>query len=141
MTVIGLKLQADGDLPVVSGFVDGIEAVANKVAARLRTHVGEWILDRTAGLPFIEWTQQKAPDTGAIASIVVAEILDTEGVVRVSNVVHSLDRATRKVSVSANVFTSFGELSVSVSPSPSQSNSASAVIVSLTGSGRIVSTF
>lgn len=137
MTVIGIRLTDTGDLPKVSAFVDGLESIANKAAVRLQTHAGEWILDKNVGLPFIDWTQQKNPDTGAMAAIVIAELLGIEGVTRVSEVEHSIDAESRRVTIAGKVFTRYGELKVTFAPTPSQKNSSPGVIIS-SGSGQII---
>jgi hypothetical protein len=106
-----------GDLPEVSAFVRDAELVAQRARVRLGTHGpsavagtdGEWILDRFAGLPFIDWRHDKPPDTDAIAVFVANEIATTPGVLRVDEVQASFNKNTRRVSVSGKAFVADGD--------------------------------
>lgn len=91
----------DGDLPEVSRFVTGIPLVLQRVQIRLRTFLGEWVLDIAQGLPYLAWRAQKPPDLPAIAARVRAELATTPGVVRVDRCTASLEVTTRLVRVEA----------------------------------------
>jgi hypothetical protein len=81
---VGLDTQT-GDLPAFSRHIRAEALAIQRIKTRLRTFLGDWLLDTTVGLPYVEWKQQKPPDTIAIGATVQAEIEATTGVERVDN--------------------------------------------------------
>src|SRR5690554_2894741 len=76
----------DGDLPLVTRRITGVELIAQRIRIRLRTFLGEWLLDRRVGLPFLRWRKRRAPPLASIASRVSEEVRTTRGVLEVRRV-------------------------------------------------------
>ena len=80
-TLPALQPTADGDIVFPTVWIDGPEAIVQKAIVRLRTFLGEWVLDRSKGIDWIGFhgkitTQRLEVIRGAI----VAEMADLEGV-------------------------------------------------------------
>ena len=86
-----------GDLPLVSSFVTGPELTVQRAKIRLQTFLGEWILDQTKGLPYVAWRHEKPPDLGAISGVVIAELAQCPGVIRVDAIDSGFDPIDRVV--------------------------------------------
>ena len=80
-----VALDDDGDLPIRTRHISGADVVLQRVGIRLRTFLGEWILDQFQGLDYLGWTQQKPPNVVEITNLVRREIETTPGVDRVEN--------------------------------------------------------
>ena len=76
-----LFLRADGSLAVVAE----AEAVGQHVRQRLMTFEGEWFLDTTAGVPWLDQLLGKAYDPALAEAVVKAEIMDTDGVTEITS--------------------------------------------------------
>lgn len=101
-----LYLAADGSLATVSDAL----AVGQHVRQRLQTFEGEWFLDSTAGVPWLDRILGRAYDPALAEAVVKAEILDTDGVTEITSFSVSFDRETRGVTIrSVEVGTIFDE--------------------------------
>ena len=101
-------LLESNDLPAFVGdLVDSDEVTAQRVAVRLRTHRGEWLLDASAGLPYGAWAGRKIPPRVVVAAA-KAEIESTPGVLR-ADLVGDLDTTTRRTTVTGRVTLDSGE--------------------------------
>lgn len=116
MATVDVELDEDGDLPAFCRVISGRDLIAQRVSIRLKTHLGEWILDPFKGLPFLQWMATKPPDAAAIGAVVRREIETTPGVLRVDDFSSAWTPATRSVEVTATIITAEGELEVVVSP-------------------------
>lgn len=76
-----LFLDADGNLAVARK----AEAVAQHVRQRLMTFRGEWFLDTSAGVPWLDQILGKQYDPALAEAVVKAEILDTDGVTEITS--------------------------------------------------------
>ena len=74
-----------GDLEIPTRLIAGEALTVQRAEVRLGTHLGGWILDRFQGLPFADWRQQKPPDVAGIGAVLIAELTDTPGVIRVDS--------------------------------------------------------
>jgi hypothetical protein len=103
--VADLKLTAGGDLALVAGDLaltsdpDG-ETIAQRVAIRLRWFYGEWFLDTRKGVKYRERVMVKNPNMAEIETMLSTTILETPGIVSLDRYSQTLDRATRRLSVS-----------------------------------------
>ena len=104
----------DGDISPGFDTVTGVEAVRQRVQQRLRLLRGEWFLDASAGIPYLQGILAQPSGAGLAGQVVAAEILDVEGVAGVRDVVAEFDTATRRLQFSANVETPDGTTSVAV---------------------------
>lgn len=95
-----LKLNERRDL--TSGYVTAKDEVLQRLVTRLMRELGEWFLDRTAGLP---WYQEGngmlgSKDRDALDINVRAETLGTDGVLRILRYESSFNTVTRNYSIS-----------------------------------------
>lgn len=90
-TTNDLFVRAEGDLAIVTG----AEAIGQHVRQRLKTYRGEWFLDTTVGVPWLQELFGNAYDPGLAESVVKAEILDTFGVSRIDAFAVGFNRTTR----------------------------------------------
>ncbi|CAN7388183.1 hypothetical protein [Neorhizobium sp. LjRoot104] len=101
-----LYLAADGNLAVVTDAL----AVGQHARQRLQTFAGEWFLDTTCGVPWLDDILGRSYDPALAESVVKAELLGTDGVEEITSFSVSFDRATRGLVIrSVNVTTMFDE--------------------------------
>lgn len=106
-TTNDLYLEADGNL----AWVKNAEAVGQHARQRLQTYEGEWFLDTSAGVPWLEQILGKAYDPALAEAVVKAEILETNGVTGIEGFSVSFDRGTRRLNIrSIEVMTKYGEV-------------------------------
>lgn len=86
-----LFLRPDGSLAVARE----AEAVGQHVRQRLQTFEGEWFLDTTAGVPWLDEVLGASYDPALAESLVKAEILETQGVTEITTFSVRFNRATR----------------------------------------------
>jgi hypothetical protein len=106
VTRFGLALRRDGTAPADlylddSGslaVVRDTEAVGQHVRQRLMTHLGEWFLDREAGVPWVRDIVGHGYDPVLAESVLKAEILDTDGVIDINSFSVRFDSSTRGLS-------------------------------------------
>lgn len=106
--MMDVLLDEHGELVVPCRWVSGVDLVKQKIRIRLRTFAGEWILNASQGLPFVEWRSQKLVDLGLIRSAYVDEISGVAGVERVSRA--EVRREGRAVTVDADIVLETGEM-------------------------------
>lgn len=105
MGTLDLQQTATGDLAFTNGDVTLVDDPAQRLAQRLRFVKGEWFLDATAGVPYLDTILKKGPNLGHVRSAFRAAILGTEGVSDVDELELDFDRNTRRLSLS---FTALG---------------------------------
>lgn len=88
-----LHLAASGELEVARG----AKAVGEHIRQRLMTYTGEWFLDTTAGVPWLDQLMGRAYDPALAEAVVKAEILDTDGVVEILSFSVGFDRDRRQL--------------------------------------------
>jgi len=104
---LNLGQDIDNDLEVVNGQLvlvgsrqgSQTREIEEHIEQRLRTLRGEWFLDNTIGIPYFEEFYRKDFDAGFIESLLIQEILETPGVVRLLEFNMSLDKNTRTLNV------------------------------------------
>jgi len=94
-TTNDLFLDASGNLAVVQG----AQAVGQHCRQRLKTFAGEWFLDTSAGVPWIDEIFQKKYDPIMAEAIIKEQIFDTSGVTGIEDFNVSLDSVTRNLLV------------------------------------------
>lgn len=96
------KLTATGDYSFGNGQLDFYnnvpEAVGQSVMTRLLLWLGEWYLDTTKGTPYLQGILGKYSQTVADVTI-QDQVLQTTGVVNISNFASELNPNTRAYSV------------------------------------------
>lgn len=110
------KLTATGDYTLGQGplefWQDVPSAVAQAILTRLRLLTGEWFLNTTIGTPYA--TDVLGYNTKATRDAAVRNrIVQTQGVKTLLKYSSTFDAATRKFSVSAEVDTIYGPVTIS----------------------------
>lgn len=119
MTHLGLALdQGTNDLFLDGagnlGVVTEAAAVGQHVRQRLMFYRGEWFLDTTAGVPWLQEIMGSAYDPALAEAVVKAEILGTHGVTSIEAFSVSFVRSRRALAIKdVDVMTTYDE-SVSV---------------------------
>lgn len=88
-----LYLAEDGQLAVVRDAA----AVGQHVRQRLMTFVGEWFLDTTAGVPWLDQIMGRAYDPALAEAVVKAEIIKTDGVTEIVSISIGFDNDPRRL--------------------------------------------
>lgn len=111
MTMLDLALNAkthdlalDGDVL----FIDNVERVAQQIKIQLLTLMGEWFLDITHGVPYLEYILVKNPNFTLIRDIFREQILKVDGVTNLVSIDIDYDSATRKMSLAYEAETEYG---------------------------------
>jgi len=113
--MIDLKLNPrtrDLVLPIVP--VDGAERVAQAVGIRLRTWLGEWFLDTTHGVPYLENILIKSARPEIVEAILRSQILQVKGVKSIKSFTLNLDQRSRKASITFSAESNEGLISGSL---------------------------
>lgn len=106
-TTNDLYLDATGNLALATD----ARAVGEHGRQRLQTYIGEWMLDRTAGVPWLDQILGFAYDPALAESVVKAELLDTDGITEITSFSVSFDKATRGLLIrDVEVLTMFDEV-------------------------------
>lgn len=111
-----LALGTDGDLDLVNGdlyILDGAEAVRQYLSSKLRMLFGEWFLDQSVGVPYVQQIFDKIKDVDAINSIFKKEIMECPGVKELLAFSLDLDSANRKLTLQFVALTVGGEIDFS----------------------------
>jgi len=111
---LDLALAADHDLDLDllgrTSFVDGADRIAQQVKVTLLFFLGEWFLDTTFGVPYLEKVLIKAPDRAGIEGILRARIGAVPGVERVRSLDLQVERQQRALRVAFDADTTAGRL-------------------------------
>jgi len=107
-----LALSDDGDDLVL---VDGLLELAQRVLLTLDVRRGEWAFDQRLGLPY-ERLFVRAPDLRSIAAELEDLLLALDGVDSVDPAELSLNRATRSLTATLRLQSSFGEVVLVTDP-------------------------
>ena len=109
-----IKLNSSGDLDISTydfEFVLDADYISQKLIIVLRTFLGEWFLDISAGIPYFEDILKKNYDPIRVESVLKSAILDVPGVDQITAFDMTLN-SPRELVVSFTVTTDFGELEI-----------------------------
>ena len=101
-------------------FVEGVQAVVQKVAMTFAMFLGEWFLDLTKGFPYREEILVKNPDLDKIRRRYEKTLTDIEEIIEVQKLELNFDRATRNLQVNFRALSSEGLIVVEDAPVPLQ---------------------
>lgn len=107
------KLDSTGDMIFGRSneyYIDTPEAVAQNVMTRLKLWRGQWFLDNTEGMPWLQEVLGKKP---AADVAIRMHILDTYGVTSIDEFETIVDPDSRLLSVSATISTIYGQTTIS----------------------------
>ena len=103
-----LARDENGDLALPVRLNTGIDAVLQKVRARLRFFLGEWFLDQRLGVPYYSRILVKNPNLSPVSSIYRRVISKTRWIHSVKFVRVRLDKPNRIAYVSFEATTTEG---------------------------------
>lgn len=89
-------------------FIDDAERVAQQIKIQLMTFLGEWFLDTTHGVPYLEQILVKNPDGNIIEAILRSQILKVPDVVSVDDMILTYDPKKRTLEVEFWANTNYG---------------------------------
>ena len=90
----------------VNFLIDSAECVAQAVKTRLDLWLGEWFMDTSDGMAWMNVAGQK--NLAGLDPILRKRILGTPGVAGINSLLTVFDPDTREVSVTAEVVTKYG---------------------------------
>lgn len=102
------------DLIIVDGdfiVIDNAERVAQQIKIQLLTWLGEWFLDTTHGVPYLDYVLVKNPNLELIASIFREQIMKVDDVNYVNSLEIDYDAQTRTMTVDYEASTSYALVS------------------------------
>jgi len=114
MAILGPDIGIDtttGDLKFVDGDLQLVVDPVQAIRIRLLTILGEWFLDPTIGIPYFTNIFVKNPNLDLIRSIFTNEIINTPGVLEVTQMTLDYDVNTRSLTVNWAANTDEDELS------------------------------
>lgn len=86
----------DGDVPLITGQ----QAVQQFLNSRLKMFLGEWFLDETKGIPYLDKILVKNPNPIAVDAIFKTEILNSPGVMELLSYKSEINFTLRKAKIS-----------------------------------------
>lgn len=102
--MVDIRLTDDGDLFSQNGFIRGEAEIIQAVKIRIRRHLGEWVLDPSAGIPYVEWTEGTSTVVDeTIEDVIRSEVEDVQGVLEVLSITAELNALDETYRIEANV--------------------------------------
>ncbi len=80
-------------------FIDGRDRIAQKLKIKLKMWLGEWFLDTSRGMPYLETILVKGVRRSTIEYIIKDQILAVEGVERIETFAMNIDVIGRTLRV------------------------------------------
>lgn len=109
---LDLELSEDGDLALdlmgATRLIGGAQRVRQQVEITLRAFFGEWFLDTSFGVPYLEEILTKSPDRASIEAVLRSRIVDVPGVTAVRRLDLEMDRTARALRVTFEAETAEG---------------------------------
>lgn len=114
-----LKLDASHDLALSRTndlqLIEGAARVRQQIKVTLLTFLGEWFLDDTWGVPYLEKIMVKSPKRAEIENVIRAKVRDVPGVISVPTVQVEIDAQARQGRITLpDIQTDHGAVSVSI---------------------------
>ena len=112
------KLDANNDLVIPIEWTRGSPAIAQAIGIKIRAFKGDWFLDRSLGVPYLEGETVVEADAiiGSNFDSVKTEaifrrlLLTTEGVAKIETLTATFSGSTRIMTISYQVWTIYGHL-------------------------------
>ncbi|WP_304110493.1 hypothetical protein [Phascolarctobacterium succinatutens] len=89
-------------------FIDNVERVAQQIKIQLLTFLGEWFLDVTHGVPYLDYVLVKNPNFTLIRELFREQILKVDGVSNLVSIDIDFESTTRKMLLSYEAETEYG---------------------------------
>lgn len=80
-----IKLNDNHDIDLTGNnmsLVSGPDEYRQKIIQRLKMFLGEWFLDESRGIPYIDSVFEKGTPANEIESVFIEQILSVQGVIR-----------------------------------------------------------
>ncbi len=106
-----ISIDDNRDLLIVDNDLilnDGRDRVIQELNIRLAYYLGEWFLDRNAGVPYFEVIFLKTTPIQTVNAVFLKEINDTENVNEILEFETSLNNDSREFILNFKVDTAFG---------------------------------
>ena len=106
-----IRQDVDGDIYLVNNrldFINGADEVVQLLRQRLRTFLAEWFLDTTIGVPYFQEIFKKNPSPVSVEAAFKNEILNTPGVLELSEFELDIDTASRHLTVTGRAVVTDG---------------------------------
>lgn len=104
VTASDIVLTNDGDIMLI----DNAERVAQQIVISLRFWLGEWFLDTSLGVPYLEYVLVKNPNINHVRQVIAEAIMQVTGVSKVDRLDFDYDAPNRALSVIYEVETDEG---------------------------------
>lgn len=88
--------------------------VAQRLTIRLRTHLSEWFINTSYGVPYFQRILKKGIDKTTVDNLLREQIFEEPGVLEIVAFTSSLDPYSRSYSCSFEIRTAEGQASVTV---------------------------
>ena len=88
--------------------IDNAERCAQQIQITLRFWLGEWFLNTTEGVPYLEYILVKQPNVAHIRQIITEQIQSVEGVKAVTDMELTFDQRERSLLVEYAADTDYG---------------------------------
>lgn len=111
MTIVR-RLTANGDMTFgfgLSNFAEASEACAQNVTTRIKTVLGEWFLDTSAGVPYIERVFNETSSQQLIEATLKKTILETTDVQAILSFSLVLNHRTRVANIQVGLTTIYND--------------------------------
>lgn len=100
---IDVGLDETGDLPHFTRHISGPAVTLQRLALRLKTFLGEWILDASVGIPYLDFIAQKPPRLNEIGAFIRREIETTPGVIAIDEFASTHDAEARRITFTVTI--------------------------------------
>ena len=109
--MLGKALNGNNDIFIKNGrfavVTDGAQVVQH-LRTRLRFFLGEWFLDLTVGVPYLQQILKKPFDIAKVEALIKSEILNTPDIEKLTRFESSFNGETRKLTINFDAETSYG---------------------------------
>jgi len=108
---LGKALNGNNDIFIKDGSFATVSEGAHAVQhlrTRLRFFLGEWFLDLTVGVPYLQQILKKPFDMAKVEALIKSEILNTPDIEKLTRFESSFNGETRKLTINVDAETSYG---------------------------------
>jgi len=107
-----LKLT-NNDLDITNNeltLITGIDETSQNITVNLKTILGEWFLDESIGVPWLNEIFVKRNSLSQAQAILIDQIRQTNGVKKINDLTFDFNGSTRQLSVSTRIQSEDGDI-------------------------------
>lgn len=93
----------------------GVQATKQRLTSKLRFFLGEWFLDKTEGVPYIQQILIKNPNPVIVDAVLKREIITDPAVIKLTKFQIDVNTSARNVQLDFSALTKDGPVNLSVS--------------------------